>query len=291
MKSIDKHIGMNMSINKYTPETHHIRDIYKEEKSRMQLYRLLYICKWHGINHRTIPKHLSRWVSVGYTDSVIVSLLRTLQDKNFIHIDDRDRGANRASDVYSLLEDPTQINNYLDIGAGDCKITKAVANKLGVDYSNTYAIDIDKWSNKINKDFEHEINFIDASTSKICNSKYNLGQGKFDLITLFQTLHHINDMNNVIKEVYRLLKPGGVCIIREHDARSEVIKKLCHVEHLLYAYFADGMKLLDFYNEYYAQYYSKVEMVNLFKSAGFKEANQVIKNNPTLYYYQVFIKI
>ncbi|MFB3814969.1 MAG: class I SAM-dependent methyltransferase [Terriglobales bacterium] len=37
----------------------------------------------------------------------------------------------------------------------------------------------------------------------------------FDLITCFSALHHIPNVSTVVAELFRCLKPGGVCLIRE----------------------------------------------------------------------------
>ena len=38
---------------------------------------------------------------------------------------------------------------------------------------------------------------------------------RFDLIVSFATLHHIANVSKVISELYRCLKPGGYCLIKE----------------------------------------------------------------------------
>ncbi len=39
--------------------------------------------------------------------------------------------------------------------------------------------------------------------------------GTFDLITCFGTLHHIPNVGRVLREMHRVLKPGGLAIVRE----------------------------------------------------------------------------
>ena len=40
-------------------------------------------------------------------------------------------------------------------------------------------------------------------------------EGTFDLITSFGTLHHIPNVSRVLREMHRVLKPGGLAIVRE----------------------------------------------------------------------------
>ncbi|TEB18997.1 oxidoreductase [Perkinsus sp. BL_2016] len=46
-----------------------------------------------------------------------------------------------------------------------------------------------------------------------------------DLVTMNQGLHHLhqNQIVNFLKIVYRILRPGGIFLVREHDARPELI--------------------------------------------------------------------
>jgi SAM-dependent methyltransferase len=46
------------------------------------------------------------------------------------------------------------------------------------------------------------------------------GDGRFSLITCFQTLEHIDQPKSVYKRIYRLLKPGGVFMSVVHNYRS-----------------------------------------------------------------------
>ncbi len=47
------------------------------------------------------------------------------------------------------------------------------------------------------------------------NGKLIFNENSFDLITCFGTLHHVPNVSFVVKELYRVLKPGGYLLIRE----------------------------------------------------------------------------
>lgn len=53
-----------------------------------------------------------------------------------------------------------------------------------------------------------------------------VGDNSVDLITSFVTFHHIDDTDGVLRELSRILRPGGYLIIREHDCEnSESVSK------------------------------------------------------------------
>ena len=239
---------------------------------------------------------MKEWVTKKYSDVKIINSLSMMVNKNHIHKDNRDRGGNRALDVGRLLEiynakiynakiyNGSKIRTYLDIGAGDCVITKSIADYLKIDTANIYALDIDSWGNKQNKDNDNKINYLRILPPESENEEFKHGLEK-------ESFHHIKNASNVIKELYKLLKPNGVVIIREHNADTEIRTALCHVEHLLYSYFADKMPMVNFFKEYYGRYYSIKEMIGMFSSAGFESVYTEYKDNPTQYYYQIFSKI
>lgn len=47
------------------------------------------------------------------------------------------------------------------------------------------------------------------------NGELPFDSDKFDLIVSFATLHHVANVSKVIFELYRCLKPGGFCLIKE----------------------------------------------------------------------------
>jgi SAM-dependent methyltransferase len=45
--------------------------------------------------------------------------------------------------------------------------------------------------------------------------------GRVDLITSFVTFHHIDQLETTLREIVRILRPGGYLIVREHDCKNE----------------------------------------------------------------------
>lgn len=279
----------------YNKESDYIRLVF--DLNKKDLFRLMYMCKFYGIDYKKIPKYLKHCAKEKINDASIITWL--VKKTNQIHYSTpcNNRGRNRATDVFDLLMKidhksglNTEFATYLDIGAGDCEITKHVADLLCINKKNVYAVDIKTWSNKENKsdDFENYI-YIDEPDEQ---SEFNIGiDKKFDIITIFQSLHHMKNYKNVIKKLYNLISDNGIIIIREHDAINDETKILCHIEHLLYGILADGMSFNGFCEEYYGNYMSKKNMIYIFIQEGFKPLSSISKINPTRHYYQAFKKI
>ena len=55
-----------------------------------------------------------------------------------------------------------------------------------------------------------------------------------DLVTSLMALHHMEDPDAIIVEISRVLRPGGVFIIREHDCDPPELAISIDVMHGLY---------------------------------------------------------
>lgn len=122
-----------------------------------------------------------------------------------------DERVERVLEVMPLF----QPQAYVDLGCGDCKITKALASRL---QAQSFAgLDI------YDQDQENYI--------KIDQKSIPLGDSSVDLITCFVSIHHFQ--NVMLKEISRILALGGFLVIREHDANPDMIAYL------------DGIHLMD----------------------------------------------
>jgi len=202
------------------------------------------------------------------------------EEEKFKH----ERATWRVNDIKRNFKFSDSIKKYLDIGSGDCSIPLVLGKSLYLKTCNIYCSDIYR-----NPDIANEVNFFLV----VENEKFQVRNNSFDLVTLFQTLHHMKDMEFRLTEIYRILKTGGIMIIREHDSESKEMNDLITVEHMAYHMFFENMSYLDFQNMYYARLFSKQDLENKILSNGFSLLKSFIpktKNNPTNYYYAVFRK-
>lgn len=130
-----------------------------------------------------------------------------------------------------------QINKmkYLDIGCGTASKTVLFTKYMGFLPSNVHCTDIQSWGpygeNKLKIPFAFEY---------IKDGYLNYNDNSFDFITCIFTLHHIKEMEAFIREIYRVMKPGGRLMIIEHSAYTDCDKLLIHIQHLLYSGIYDG---------------------------------------------------
>lgn len=98
------------------------------------------------------------------------------------------------------------ITSYLDFGTGDGTIAKSVGDAIGMDPSNIQGVDV--------FEMKRSIPTLVIEQGQRLPQSWN---GKFQLITAFQVLHHTVRQREAIEDLYRVLAPGGLLILREHD--------------------------------------------------------------------------
>lgn len=65
-------------------------------------------------------------------------------------------------------------------------------------------------------------------------AKLNLPDEYFDLITAIMSLHHIKYLDEAVKKIYKLLKPGGALVIKEHDCWTAYDAMMVDIEHAIF---------------------------------------------------------
>ncbi len=113
----------------------------------------------------------------------------------------------KASKTISILQDALgelSSFNLLDIGSS----TGIMTNEYSKYFTNTVGIDIDQEAVEFSKK-----NYKKESLEFLCVpiEELDYSDGHFDVITCSHIYEHVPDANELLKEIYRLLKPGGVC--------------------------------------------------------------------------------
>lgn len=213
--------------------------------------------------------------------------LRKLIDK--VQEENENRGKYRLNDLSKFIDLlKYKETRYLDIGGGDGKITYDIGKEMKLKKEDIVSLDVDEW--------------FDTERSKVSDVTYSLTDGKtidfedesFDLITCFQSLHHIDNLDLMIKEIFRVMKKGGNLIIREHDCEQDnnLLKMLIDIEHSIFELVIKDYNI-EFVEKYKAFYKSKKDWTRILSPLKYIEANYPVKskfNNPTRFYYAMYQK-
>ena len=117
--------------------------------------------------------------------------------------------------------------------------------------------------------------------------------GQFDTVLSLMVLHHIDKVDVTCRELRRVLQPGGLLFVREHDCVNEDESRLIDIEHSLYELVMSTktkQDTLQYLANYRGDYRPMNEWTKRLSSAGFEEVD--IKYEPakgyTKYAYRVY---
>lgn len=169
-------------------------------------------------------------------------------------------------------------NHILDIGCEDCFQVKEIAKYLGI--QNKHCINIENWN-----DSGYGLPRDDCNYTVYDGVNVPFNDGFFNVVIMFQTMHHIPGIEQYMEGVRRVLAPGGLLIIREHDCDTESMARLIDIEHGLYGVIVDGNK--KFFKSYYGDYRG---IEGWDKVIGMERIFIKKFNTPTNYYFAVYKK-
>jgi ubiquinone/menaquinone biosynthesis C-methylase UbiE/16S rRNA G966 N2-methylase RsmD len=183
------------------------------------------------------------------------------------------RANERVSDIVSLLPSNHNIQSFIDIGASEGSITKAIAEHFNVSKENAFGLDMEV-SKYVTEDVHDRVQMI----TYVSRNNTGLPDESVDLVTLHEVLHHVNkaDRHNLINEIYRILKPGGYVIFREHDLPKEGKKEFIEFLQLVHGIYI--MMKDETYNEYYAHYFNYEYLNSFMTNSKFKLIKKVESN-------------
>ncbi len=249
---------------------------------RKDLIRLFGITRYYGVNIN-VRQYLKECFAKNMDDyDIVYNLVPRSSTENAAR--ESRRGEDVAKILHSIVQDTRaeiKVQQYLDVGAGDGKITEAVGKRLNLKTDQTHAVDRKQWiGQSIKKAANVTFSYIDK--------KIKYDDSTFDLVTVFQALHHFRNLEQMLAEIRRVCKPGAVLIIREHDAFHKHIHTLIDVEHMLYAALSDRTPKEQYKQKYYGAYMSSTQWDAVLKTYGFSLVYKAKKKNPTRYYYAAY---
>ncbi|HXT83792.1 MAG TPA: class I SAM-dependent methyltransferase [Verrucomicrobiae bacterium] len=137
------------------------------------------------------------------------------------------RSIRQAQDAFRPLKrymenKKLHFTKYLDVGCGNGKIT-AETKKI-IDDPETHCVEVDRGLSHS----EIKYHYLDTG------NQLPFEDGYFDLVTAYMSLHHVENLDSMIKELYRVTKPGAILFIKEHDTWNAFDAMLVDIEHAIF---------------------------------------------------------
>ena len=142
----------------------------------------------------------------------------------------RGRASARIQDILPTLTETLEhvtapeVEQYLDVGCAEGGLTTAFGDALGLAPENVLGCDV------LAAAPAPGFTFTTARSERL---PYRDAQ--FQVVSFIMSLHHLKDLRASLAEAQRVLAPGGVLVIREHDCRSKHFGAYLDIVHFLYA--------------------------------------------------------
>lgn len=189
-----------------------------------------------------------------------------------------------------LLSDQKKINGCVEIGTPGTYAT--TLSKSMPFTGKLYSINDKKsWTDSFQAFSYNPIKRFTASDVFISLNNYDsisktdIPDNSVDLILCFIGLHHIplEKIDNFISSIYRILRPGGVFLLRDHDCHNAEIESIIFTAHSVYNALVTSEPLENELSEF--RNFQKLDhWIELLEKHGFQADNQRLlqHNDPTL---------
>lgn len=228
--------------------------LYKLDSARV--FRLFKKVVGHGNNH------LESQLKCGCDD---VKLLKQLQvsyrEREDNDSTDKHRQNQRLSQVQNLL-DLSRVGSVLDFGGGNGDFAHAIRNVCRSGCV-AHCLDIKRWISK-----EHTLKHSDVVYNFVDTWVLPYKDATFDLVTMLQVIHHLDHPTESLREIFRVLRPNGRLVVREHDCTCMEDLLCIDLEHFVYEVrFRGNERMCSMYE---ARYYSQRVLRNMLLDLGFR---------------------
>ncbi len=182
---------------------------------------------------------------------------------------------------------PPILNNVVDIGCGSGYDAEAVRQQFKMK-SLPYCCDVD--DNRATQLKKKSV-FVQIFP----NQEMPIVDGTVDLIMMNHVIHHINDVDDLtcrLSDIVRMLKVGGVLLLKDHDVISDHIANNVTFEHFAYS-LAESETTFDKmanYNTFLPMTYRSAKCIDDVLSKNLSRLLFQITKGPTRVYYSVYQK-
>jgi SAM-dependent methyltransferase len=109
----------------------------------------------------------------------------------------------------------------LDFGSGFCQVSEWLAETqpvtcIALDLFYDYlAMSRDRWARRRRGDEPGRLSYLRGDGEQL-----GIREGSIDAVVTWAVLHHIPDLDRVVRELHRVLKTGGRCLVVEPNSQS-----------------------------------------------------------------------
>ena len=150
---------------------------------------------------------------------------------------------------------------YVDIGAGSGTIASMIGEECRIKKENIYCLDVSGSDDFFKRN--SGCNFITYNGTDI-----PFKENDISLVTLFMVLHHVKNLEQFMENLSRVMKPGGIVFVRDHDATPEMLP-LLHSEHYIWI-IKKKINIEEYESTMVHNFMSKEKIKNLFCNHGFE---------------------
>jgi 2-polyprenyl-3-methyl-5-hydroxy-6-metoxy-1,4-benzoquinol methylase len=174
--------------------------------------------------------------------------------------------------AYEFAKDFVEGKSTADIGCADGYGTQYLADytlaTVGVDYSEVTV-------SEANRKHAHKKNLTFKSGSV---PPISLENESVEVVTAFQFIEHIQDRLGFIKEVYRVLKPGGTFLCSTPNAKMSIARNPFHVHE--YTFDEMQKEISSVFESFDIQGVQGNEVVNKYYEDNAKWAKKILRLDP-----------
>ena len=166
-----------------------------------------------------VKDQYANWLaSMGLEKNVIPEQLKERMEHSDIYEE-------TVSVISDIIENKISLRlnlwSYFDVGCGNGILTRDISNEIGV---LMRCCDI-KDSRIIKSPYEYEEFYV------FDGMNIPVGSSEFQVVTCLLSLHHSTTPYALLEEIYRVLSPGGILIIKEFDCQDYNHVMLCEYMH------------------------------------------------------------
>lgn len=264
---------------------------------------------------RDFCKKLNSLVAKRYTDNEIYddmfdwvhTYLKPRTRELVLYDNNKYRSTNRAEKIQELVhkylntEDKPKSNhelNVLDVGCAEGAITVMVGQYMNLDPEQVHGCDIENISD--NNPYQNQFTFTHLSDPDSYKLPY--ADNSYHVVLALMSLHHIPNKEAMLAEIHRILKPGGLLVLREHHCINNGLSTVLDIVHGFYSMVWANPREMTTFNDYYARYTHAEHLTKILEKQHFLEKyNNHIPEyprffkgkiiNPLSYYYGAYEKI